>query len=84
MQDNNAIQGDQACCLSNTVSVINQPQTILNDLNSNDIIYGSLNNEVMSGAAGGVEPISAITLGLVEDLGYGVDWTKCEPYRLNQ
>ena len=38
----------------------------------------------MSGAAGGVEPISAITLGLVEDLGYGVDWTKCETYRLNQ
>ena len=84
MQDNNAIQGDQACCLSNTVSVINQPGTILGDDAFTNVTYGSLNNEVMSGAAGGVEPISAITLGLVEDLGYGVDWTKCEPYRLNQ
>lgn len=77
----------QPCCLANTVTVINQPEDILGGDNFSDVTYGSLNNEVMSGqagAAGTVEPISAITLGLVEDLGYGVDWTKCEPYRLNQ
>ena len=70
----------QACCLANTVTVINQLlENILGGGALTRVTYGSLNNEVMSGqvgAPGTVEPISAITLGLVEDLGYGVDWTK--------
>lgn len=81
------VEGGQACCLPNTVTVIEQPDTITSGEPKTTITYGSLNNEVMSGAAGAAgteEPVSAITLGLVEDLGYGVDWTKCEPYRLNQ
>jgi hypothetical protein len=87
LEGGDANAGGQACCLPNTVTVINQPETILGHGDFSDVTYGSLNNEVMSGAAGAAgteEPVSAITLGLVEDLGYGVDWTKCEPYRLNE
>lgn len=49
----------------------------------NDIRYCSFKNEIMTGFTTGGDIISAITIGLIADLGYGVNWKKSQPYTLS-
>jgi len=46
----------------------------------NGIHHPGLQNEIMTGWLNDPSPISMITLGLLEDIGYGVDYSKADYY----
>lgn len=54
-----------------------------NSIFINDIHYPGFGVELMTGITSGEEtPLSALTVALVEDLGYRVDYSNAEPYEL--
>lgn len=81
--------GKTWCCLAGIVTKVQQQNDFFtNDTENNEVVdYPPLRDELMSGAKsaplGKKDPMSAITLGLMEDLGYEVDWSKAESYSLN-
>lgn len=55
-----------------------------NIITSDGLDYCGLRNEIMTGISSSSDIISAITVGLLADLGYGVNWEKSQPFDLNQ
>jgi hypothetical protein len=55
-----------------------------NNITINDVYYPSFGQEIMTGFFERTKPmpISAITLGFLEDMGYGVDYSKADEYVL--
>lgn len=56
-----------------------------NDIYINDVYYPGLGDEIMTGLAeseGTTMPISAITLGFLKDLNYGVNYAQADAYTL--
>lgn len=55
-----------------------------NSIFINDVHYPGFGVELMTGITQGEQlaPLSAITVGLLEDLGYSVDYSNAEPYEL--
>jgi len=77
------------CCLGGIVTKVQQRSDFYgNNTDTSEIVdYPPLRDELMTGLksapSGKKDPLSAITIGLMEDLGYGVDWSKAESYSLN-
>ena len=55
-----------------------------NDRSFNDSLHPGLNNEMMTGwENNSSDPLSRITIGFLDDLGYDVDYNKADYYKIS-